>query len=411
MKGKGARIAVIVLVLVAAAAGLWWGLESASDESGEILTSGFIEAKDIAVAPEAGGRLTAITVDEGDTVTAGMTLFRLDDSLLRAQQQQARAIVALSEARLEQAIAARDGAKAAWENALDVRKNPLELEGKILAARGEADMAELELLRVREIETGFHLAAAETRLEYARKILDNLRNFEAQGLVSSYAINKEIYPAERELRLAEQGLDYQRELAENWSIPAAELRLENAKKALQNLEGIRENPQEINAAVDQTDTAYRSAEIGVTVAEKQLEQAEAALEVLMVQLGKLEVKTAISGVVAGKYAEVGEIAAPGAPVLTITDLSAVTVTAYVPESRIGLVKLGEAVNVSVDSYPGEGFRGEVVFISPNAVFTPNNVQLKEEREKMVFAVKIRLDNPDQKLKPGMPADAEIITRK
>jgi len=149
------------------------------------------------------------------------------------------------------------------------------------------------------------------------------------------------------------------------------------------------------------------AEAAVAAAERQVEQAGASLEVIQVQISRLNVSSPVSGVVAARHAEVGEIAQPGVPVLTITELEEVTLTAYVPESKIGLVKLGQTALVSVDSYLGESFTGEVVYISPRAVFTPKNVQLKEEREKMVFAVKIRLANPEQKLKPGMPADAVI----
>jgi len=106
--------------------------------------------------------------------------------------------------------------------------------------------------------------------------------------------------------------------------------------------------------------------------------------------------------------EVGEIVQPGIPVLTVTELEEVTLTVYIPESKIGLVKLGQEALVAVDSYPEENFGGRVVYISPRAVFTPGNIQLKEEREKTVFAVKIRLENPELKLKPGMPADARVI---
>ena len=161
--------------------------------------------------------------------------------------------------------------------------------------------------------------------------------------------------------------------------------------------------------MDQAYAAYQVAEAAVAAAERQVEQAGASLEVIQVQLSRLNVSSPVSGVVAARHAEVGEIAQAGVPVLTITELEEVTLTAYVPESKIGLVKLGQTALVSVDSYPGESFTGEVVYISPRALFTPGNIQLKEEREKMVFAVKISLVNPEQKLKPGMPADARILT--
>jgi len=410
MKRKKVGLAIVLVVVIAVGSGLWWSLGSDSSESStDILTSGFIEARDVAIALEVGGRIVDIAAREGDRIEAGMSLVKLDDSLLKAQEQQAEANVKLARAYLEQAIVSRDGAKKAWENALDVQRNPLELEARIIAAQGELEMAELNLLREKEIENDWRISAAEIRLDTAEKILENLELFELSFPVSYYKMNKEIYPAEGELNLAELNLGYQEELNKYWSVPAAELQRDNAQKALENLLEIRDNPQEIDAAVDQAYTAYQTAIAAVEAAERQVEQAEASLEVIEVQLSKLTSSSPVSGVVAAQHAEVGELAQPGVPILTITELEEVTLTAYVPESKIGLVKLGQEALVSVDSYPGESFSGKVAYISPRALFTPRNIQLKEEREKMVFAVKIRLANPEQKLKPGMPADARILT--
>jgi len=262
-------------------------------------------------------------------------------------------------------------------------------------------MAELNLIREKEIENEWRVPAAELRRDTAKKVLENLKKYDALGFVSMYFMNKEIYPAEGELDMAELTLAYEKELEEYWRVPAAELRRNIAKKALENLLDIRGNPQEIDAAVDQAHTAYQIAIAAVAAAER-------PLGIIEVQLSKLAFSSPISGVVATQSVEVGEVVQPGVPILTITELEEVTLTAYVPESKIGLVKLGQEAFVSVDSYPEESFSGQVVYISPRAVFTPKNIQLKEEREKMVFAVKIRLDNPEQKLKPGMPADARIL---
>ncbi|MFH1651279.1 MAG: efflux RND transporter periplasmic adaptor subunit [Chloroflexota bacterium] len=409
MKSKRRIIAgalvIIVLVVV-----IWWGVAApARNSSVEIVTSGFIEARDVTVALEVGGRIAGITVDEGDSVAAGAVLVRIDDALLKAQRQQAQAAVALAEAAAQQAAVSRDGAQTAAENALDVQQNPLELDARIIAAEAEVAQASLNLARAQELDAVYPVELAEIRRDTARKVVDNLELFQAQGLVSSYTINRELYPAEGELQAAESNLAYQQQLAQSWTLPAARQRYDSAQMVLENLQAIRENPQEINAAVDRAQAALKTAEAAVAVAQQQLEQARAALGVLDVQMTKLSVSSPLAGMVAGRFAEVGEIAAPGAPLLVITDLSEVTLTAYVPESRIGLVKLGEEVVVSVDSYPGEEFRGRVTYIAPQALFTPKNVQLKEEREKTVFAVKVSLPNPEQKLKPGMPADARILT--
>jgi HlyD family secretion protein len=354
---KRIRLAAILAVGVAlVSTGIWWFISSASREvSTDILTSGFVEARDVAIAFEAGGRIVEIAAREGDSVRAGATLVKLDDSLLKAQKQQAEANVKLAQALLEQAVASRNGAKKAWENALDVQRNPLELEAKITAAQGEVEMAELslELRWVFEFQLGRYGAH----------------------------LNERIAALQRDL----------------------------AQARLDALLAIKDNPQTIKAAVDQADFAYQIAAAAVKAAEGQVEQAGASLEVIDIQISKLSTSSPISGVVSAQHAEVGEIAKAGAPILTITELDEVTLTGYVPESKIGLVRLGQKVIVSVDSYPGASFSGAVVHIAPQALFTPRNVQLKEEREKTVFAVKITLANPDQKLKPGMPADARIIT--
>ena len=408
MKRKKIGLIVFVVTIIAGV-GLWWSFGSASSESSsDILTSGFIEARDVAIASEVGGRIVDITTSEGDRVEAGVLLVKLDDSLLKAQDQQAEANVELARAYLQQAIVSRGGAKKAWENALDVQSNPLELEAKIIAAQGELEMADLNLIRVKDIESDWRVPAAEIRRDTARKVLENFLKAEHTiGMGSGYDRRAKTLPAEGNMAVAELNLAYEKQLEKFWSVPAAELRRDIAESALENLLAIRDNPQEINAAVDQAYSAYRTAVAAVEAVERQVEQAEASRKIIEVQLSKLTCSSPVSGVVAAQHAEVGEIAKPGVPILTITELEEVTLTAYVLESKIGLVKLGQEALVSVDSYPEESFTGEVTYISPRALFTPRNIQLKEEREKMVFSVKIRLANPEQKLKPGMPADALI----
>ncbi len=357
--------AVILIVVLLISTGIWWLVSSGSAEvSSDILASGFIEARDVAVAFEAGGRIVEIAAEEGDRVEAGMPLVKLDDSLLQAQRQQAEAAVRIARAALEQAVASRNQAEVSanatrkiWENALDVLANPLELDARIVAAQGELDRATVDLARVNDLR-----------------------------------------------------------LPDYWQRRAAETRRDVAQNVLDNLVLIKNDPQEIKAVEANASAAYQAAvaakavaDKGVKLAESQVEQSEASLAVIKVQLSKLTFFAPISGVLAARDAEVGEIARPGASILTITEVDKVTLTAYVPESKLGLVKLGQRALVSVDSYPGDRFPGSRVYISPEAQFTPKNVQLKEEREKTVFAVKISLANPDQKLKPGMPADVRIST--
>jgi HlyD family secretion protein len=147
----------------------------------------------------------------------------------------------------------------------------------------------------------------------------------------------------------------------------------------------------------------------VAIAGAQVRQAEAALASVEVQLDKLNLTAPRAGVITERPANPGELANPGATLMNLGDLDQVTLTVFIPETQIGRVRVGQTARVEVDAYPGETFEGSVAFIAPEAEFTPKNVQTEEERVNLVFAVKITLDNPGHRLKPGMPADAQIIS--
>ncbi|MDA8234604.1 MAG: efflux RND transporter periplasmic adaptor subunit [Clostridia bacterium] len=135
-----------------------------------------------------------------------------------------------------------------------------------------------------------------------------------------------------------------------------------------------------------------------------LSQAEAGLEQARAQLAKTRITAPGEGTVAAVMVEKGELAMPGAPVLTLLDLQKKWVKVYVPEDQLGQIRYGQLALISVDSFPGETFQGKVSFIAKEAEFTPKNVQTKEERVNMVFAVKVTVEDPKDKLKPGLPAD-------
>jgi HlyD family secretion protein len=147
----------------------------------------------------------------------------------------------------------------------------------------------------------------------------------------------------------------------------------------------------------------------VAIAQAQVQQAEAALARLQVQLDQMTLTAPRDGIVTERPANPGELAAPGATLMNLGDLDRLTLTVFIPETQIGRVRVGHAARVTVDAYSNETFEGTVTFISMEAEFTPKNVQTKEERVNLVFVVKISLDNPDHRLKLGMPADAEIIS--
>jgi RND family efflux transporter MFP subunit len=147
----------------------------------------------------------------------------------------------------------------------------------------------------------------------------------------------------------------------------------------------------------------------MALAQAQVREAEAALAAVEVQLAKQTLTAPRDGLITQKLVNSGELATPGAVLLELSDIETVDLTVYIPETRIGQVKIGQKALVNVDAYDDEQIEGAVSFIAHEAEFTPRNVQTQEERVNLVFAVKISLDNADHRLKPGMPADAQILT--
>ena len=138
-------------------------------------------------------------------------------------------------------------------------------------------------------------------------------------------------------------------------------------------------------------------------------QAKEAVELARTRLSYATIASPLAGVVLSKSAEPGDYVAPGTPVVTVGSLKDPWLRAYIEETDLGRVKVGQAVEVTADTYPGKKYAGRISFISSQAEFTPKNVQTRKERVKLVYRIKVEVSNPDMELKPGMPADAAIRT--
>ncbi|MEW6186152.1 MAG: efflux RND transporter periplasmic adaptor subunit [Thermodesulfobacteriota bacterium] len=138
-----------------------------------------------------------------------------------------------------------------------------------------------------------------------------------------------------------------------------------------------------------------------------LEQAEKALEMAKTRMTYTELFSPISGTVLSENVQAGEFVSPGTPIVTVGDLTRVHLRAYINETDLGKVKVGQTVKIATDSFPGKTYEGKITYIAPQAEFTPKNIQTRKERVKLVYRIKVEVPNPDLELKPGMPADGEI----
>lgn len=208
--------------------------------------------------------------------------------------------------------------------------------------------------------------------------------------------------AERELELATKDEERMAKLLSEGAISQnqkeqADLRAVRAKEAWRS-------------AKENYELALRGREKEeVEMVEAEIRNFQAQEQFLLRQIQDSEVRSPLDAFLETKYIEVGELALPGTILFSLLDFNQTYVKAYVPEKYVGLVKIGDGVEVFSDSFPEKVFRGKVNFISEEAEFAPKNIQTKEERLKLVFMVKSYLENSSGELKPGMPVDVRIKT--
>jgi HlyD family secretion protein len=152
----------------------------------------------------------------------------------------------------------------------------------------------------------------------------------------------------------------------------------------------------------------RRREQELTSRRSEVDRARAQLGVTESQLQDTAVYSPIDGTVLVKSAEVGEVLAAGTTVVTIGDLERPWVRGYVGATDLGRVKLRQKVRITTDSFPGKEYWGHISFIASEAEFTPKQIQTREERVKLMYRVKVDVENPQHELKSNMPVDAEIV---
>lgn len=180
---------------------------------------------------------------------------------------------------------------------------------------------------------------------------------------------------------------------------------EDVDSAATQLKRAQATYERVKHTHDQIVEGTRKEEIAVRQANLQL--AREHLQMSRVKLAYTVLSAPLSGVVLVRQAELGEVVAPGTPVMTIADVDHLWVRGYINETDLGRVRWGQPATVRTDTYPDRVYPGRVSFISAQAEFTPKSVETYKERVTLVYRIKIDLDNPNHELKPGMPAEAVI----
>ena len=389
---KRLRIVIPVLIAVFGGIGLFNYLKDREDAN-SLRFSGNIEVTEAQMSFRIPGRLAERLVAEGDTVRTGQILARLDKTDQTIAVAQAEANLAYAESVLAELVAGS-------------RKEDLDrAESRVVQAR--ESLTEMRRgSRIEDIERGRAEQASAKAAEQAALVQLNQAKIDFDRYTSLY---KDGSVSKTVLETYQTGL----KTAEN-RVKEAEGRTRAASEGLSLLKaGPRiEQIDRTAAALKQAEAEYALIKAGarqesIDQARAKVRAAAESVKQAQQQLSYTELLAPMDGVVLSTAAEAGEYLNPASPVVTLGGTLTPWLRAYINEKDLGRIKLQQEVKVSTDSFPGKSYRGRVTFISSQAEFTPKTVQTFEERIKLMYRIKVTLANPDNELKPGMPADGRI----
>jgi len=345
--------------------------------------SGFVEAHDIRIGSRVGGRIKEVLVQEGDRIAARpageeQPLVKLYPYDLQERRAEAQATLAARKAELERLTR---GFRS--EEIAEAKARRDQLAANLQKLQAGPRLQEKEIAKAQ-------LAIAEAQLVRARAKFQRTEDIFKRG----QATPEERDDATQQLRTAEAQVAVRRQELSLAEEGTREELIEEAKAQL----------AEAQSAWELRENGFRPEEIAA--AKAAVEAADAALKVINTQIDELTIKAppGVSGTIEALDLRPGDLVTANAPVLTIRDTSTLWVRAYIPGGQLSQADLHKVVPITIDAYPGERFKGEITYISPQAEFTPRNVQTIEERSKQVYRIKATLLDGLDKIRPGMIGD-------
>ena len=384
-KAPNSRVVRILLIAgIAVAALVIWKIFFAAPSlpASIVALSGRIEGDDSAVAPKTNGKILEVTAREGDSITAGQVIARLDDAQVRAREDSARAALADAQAKMQ---GARDQIAVLQEtllqNQLQAGQSTTDADGRVRQAQADLTAAEADLVQQQAA-----LRLAEFNRDAYARLAKTGATSQQQGLQ------------------AEVQADQQAAV-----VAASQRKVESARGALTMAQANLENPKIRVSQVAGTERQIAEQQSTIAAAKAETAQAQAQLAEAEADRADLTVLAPFSGTVLTRAAEPGEVVQAGTAIVTLLDLSKVYLRGFIPEGEIGKVKIGQPAHVFLDSNSNQPLDGAVLRIDPQATFTPENTYFRDDRVKQVVGVKVQLTQGIGFAKPGMPADGEILT--
>jgi HlyD family secretion protein len=381
---------IVVVIAIAAVAGYYMYSHLHPANTNTLSVSGNLELTQVDISFKVPGKLIQLNVDEGVYVKKGMVIARIDRDQVESQRARDEASLHNSQSQYEQ-----------METSVQWQRRTLESDVALRTAELRASQARLAALvagsRPQEIQES-RAAMADAKAQHDQAQADWDR---AQDLFKNDDISKQQYDQYRMrldstaavLRQSDERLALVVEGPRKEDLDAGRADVVRAEAALQASQA---NQLELKRR-EQDVFAHRA----------DVSRARAQVAITDTQINDTVVTAPIDGVVLVKSAEVGEVLAAGTTVVTIGDIDHPWLRAYINETDLGRLKHGQSATLTTDSYPGKSYPGRISFIASEAEFTPKQIQTHEERVKLVYRIKIDVDNRSHDLKSNMPVDAEI----
>jgi membrane fusion protein YbhG len=380
----------VILVALAAVAGIYSYGRLHPKNTNTLSVSGNLELTQVDISFKVPGKLIQLNVDEGYFVKKGQVIARIDRDQVDSQRDRDEASLHNSQSQYDQ-----------METSVQWQRRTLESDVALRTAELRASQARLAALvagsRPQEIQES-RAAVADAKAQHDQALADWDR---AQDLFKNDDISKQQYDQYR-MRL---------------DSTAAVLRQSDERLALvvegprkEDIDAARADVVRAQAAVESAENnrlELKRREQDVLAHRADVNRARAQVAMTDTQINDTVVTAPIDGVVLVKSAEVGEVLAAGTTVVTIGDIDHPWLRAYVNETDLGRIKYGQPASLTTDSFPGKSYPGRISFIASEAEFTPKQIQTNEERVKLVYRIKIDVDNRSHELKSNMPVDAEI----
>ncbi len=392
MKNKPIEAVVIVAVVIVliVAVVLVWRVMSGTQDANVMVLSGFIEGRKVIIRSEAVGQIDEINIIEGHGIGVGDVIAQLDP-----QKAQLELDASVSElVALETDIVRAENALVLFENS--VERNVKKAQAGVNIAHQQLDDI-LDGYPVEDVESArFAMELAQRNLDFAQsdfylfkslfeKVVISENEFEKAEKAFN-AAQKECQIREETYRKLERGFDAQK-----------------LGQAEQNAEIARLNHQDAIAALDEIELKRRE----IDALNSRCDALRSKIDLVRTRVADYTISSPVDGIITRKHIEAGELVSMGTAIVTIIKPGEKWMRIYVPATYLGTIKHGDELPIRLDAYPEREFAGRVSYISEEAEFTPKNVQIKKERVRQVYEVRLDIIDDAQLVKTGMEGDAYL----